>query len=546
MNTMRVGVYVLSAILACCGVVFGQVAPDQTQASTPPDATQSQPNSATAPVTPLQQRDQQVRQVDPLDQGSGESRERVKGDRDAEKQRSRDQTPTPGSIAASEQKTTSQQQGPEVVEDEDAPVQEYSGPAVLSRSYSINRPLIPQQLKWEESLGISSVYDSGISRQVEADGSLGPASTLIGAMANWSLRGRHYFKQDLISVTYSGNYSQYSGIGGYNGLNQSMSVDYEHALSRRLTLNLSGSGSILAQNYSLENQPVGPQTIANINLASSPNIQIYDNGAKQFSSAADVTWQKSIRLSFSGGVSWFGIARDSPALLGVTGEQLRGDMNYRLTRKLTVGSYYSFSHYLYPHGVGNSDTSTFGAIVSYAINRTTQVRFRGGLSLVDSLGEQTVVINPAIAALLGVSTGIIDSTQTYRASDFSAQFVRDFHGGATASVAYARGISPGNGVYQTSQQESISGTMSTRLFRSYSFQAAIGRDTLGSIAQNLGKYKSEYGRIELRRTYRKGIGLNLSAEYRYFDVAQIGYLRNQLRITTGVGWTSGTGRLWPF
>jgi hypothetical protein len=540
---MRVGVYVLPAILACCGVIFGQqAAPDQAQTQTQPADAQTQPNS-TAPLTPLQQRDQQVRQVDPLDQ---DTKEKAKADRDAEKRRSQDQTPTPGSIAASEQNSAPQQLGPEVVEDQNAPVQEYSGPAVLSRSYSINRQLVPQQLKWEESVGVSSVYDSGISREIEADGSLGPASTLTGAMVNWSVMGRHYFKRDSVSVSYAGNYSQYSGNGGFNGLNQSLSVDYEHVLSRRLTLNLSGSGSVLSQNYSLENQPVGPQTIANINLASSPNIQIFDDGAKQFSSAADLTWQKSSRLSFSGGASWFGIARNSPTLLGVTGEQLRGDVNYRLTRKLTIGSYYSFSHYLYPHGVGNSDTSTFGAIASYAINRTTQVRFRGGLSLVNSLGEQTVVINPAIAALLGVSTGIIDSTQTYRASDFSAQFVRDFHGGATASIAYARGISPGNGVYQTSQQESISGTISMRLFRSYSFQAAIGRDTLSSIAQNLGKYQSEYGRIELSRTYRKGIGLNLGAEYRYFDVAQFGYLRNQLRITTGVGWTSGTGRLWPF
>ena len=39
----------------------------------------------------------------------------------------------------------------------DEPVQEYTGPAVLSRSYSVTRPLIPQQLKWTETLGISTV-----------------------------------------------------------------------------------------------------------------------------------------------------------------------------------------------------------------------------------------------------------------------------------------------------------------------------------------------------------------------------------------------------
>jgi hypothetical protein len=539
---MRTGVYALLAVFACGGLIFAQVPAEPA----PQDATaQGQPDAGQSPLAPVEERDRQIRQVDPLDRDDKESRAQEKAAREAEKRRTEDQAATPGSIAASEQ-NSAPRQGPQVVEDENAPVQQYSGPAVLSRSYSIDRPLIPEQLKWQESAGLSAVYDSGVSREVNADGSLGPASTLTGAMATWSLAGRHYFRRDQVAVSYTGNWSQYSGAGGYSGTNQSISVDYEHVLSRRLTLNLVGSGSILSQNYSLENQPVGPGTIANINLASSPNIQIYDLGTKQFSSQADMTWQKTSRLSFSGGGSYFGIARNSPLLLGVTGQQARGDVNYRLTRQLTVGSYYSFSHYVYPHGVGNSDTNTFGLITSYAINRTMQFRFRGGLSRVYSLGEQTVEINPAIAALLGVSSGIIDSTQTYKTTDFSAQFVKDFRARATASLAYARGISPGNGVYQTSQQESISATLTVKVFRTYSFQAGLGRDTLQSIAQNLGRYQSEYARISLNRTYRRGIGVSLAAEYRYFDIANLGALRNQLRITSGVSWSPGTGRLWPF
>jgi len=539
---MRIAVCALLAISACGGFVFAQ---NPAEPPPPAETTPIQPDSGQSPLSPVDERDQQIRQVDPLDRDTEHSRDKDKADRDAEKRRTQEQTAIPGSIAASEQNSLPRS-GPQVIEDEETPVQEYSGPAVLSRSYSINQPLIPEQIKWQESVGLSAVYDTGITRQVSANGSLGPASTLTGALATWSLEGRHYFRRDEVHVSYSGNWSQYSGSGAFSGTNQSLSVGYEHVLSRRLMLNLSGTGSILSQNYVLENQPVGPETIANINLASSPNIQIYDTGMKQFTSAADLTWQKTSRLSFSGGVSYFGISRDSPQLLGVTGQQARGDVNYRLTRKLTVGSYYSFSHYLYPHGVGNSDINTFGLITSYAINRTMQFRFRGGLSNVYSLGEQTVQINPLIAALLGVNTGIIDSSQTYRTTDFSAQFVKDFRGRATASLAYARGISPGNGVYQTSQQESISGNLTTKVFRTYSLQVGLGRDTLESVAQNLGKYQSEYARISLNRTYRRGIGVSLGAEYRYFDVAGLGYLRNQLRITSGITWSPGTGRLWPF
>ena len=60
------------------------------------------------------------------------------------------------------------------------------------------------------------------------DGSPGAASTLAGAQVTWSLIGRHYFRHDEVGVSYTGNMSQFSGAGGYNGTNQSITVDYSH------------------------------------------------------------------------------------------------------------------------------------------------------------------------------------------------------------------------------------------------------------------------------------------------------------------------------
>jgi len=176
---------------------------------------------------------------------------------------------------------------------------------VLSRSYSVSRPLIPEQLKWTENVGVSAIYDSGVSRAITADGSLSNAS-LIGTLFTWGLSGRHYFRHDQIGVNYTGSYSQYAGGTAFTGSNNTVTVDYSHVLSRRLTLNVTGIGSILSQNYVLDNGTIGPETtVANINLSSSPNIQITDYGTKQFSTQIDVTFQQSARLSFDGGVSYF-------------------------------------------------------------------------------------------------------------------------------------------------------------------------------------------------------------------------------------------------
>lgn len=515
----------------------------QTTPPQPPDSGAQNSAQAAAPLTPAQQLDQQIREVDPLDRPD---------DKDAkakEKKRQQEEPPTPGSIAASERDAAARQLGPQVVTGDEAaeePVQEYTGPAVLSRSYSVSRPLIPQQLKWIESIGVNTVYDTGVTGGVNTNGSIS-SNNLLGTMLNWAFSGRRYFHRDQLGVKYAGNYYQYPGTGGYNGSNNTLTMDYEHVLTRRMSVNLAFTGTMYSQNYTLGNEYLGPETtVANINLASSPNIQITDEGAKQLSTQTDFVWQKSARLSFDLGGSFFAISRDDPALLGMTGEQARGDMNYRLTRKMTVGGYYSSSFYVYPHGFGNSHTNTFGGIYSYAITRTLQVRLRAGVSRVDSLGLQVIAVAPAIAALEGVGSGMIDVTSGYFTTDVSAQVVKDFRRGKTMSLSYAHGIAPGNGIFQTSVQESIALTFNMSFFRKNNLSAAFGRDTLDAVSQALGAYQSIYGRISFSRTLAGGVSGNFSATLRHFELAQYIGVRNQMLLSAGVSWGSQNGRLWPF
>ena len=192
---------------------------------------------------------------------------------------------------------------------------------------------------------------------------------LSGTSVTWSVAGRHYFGHDQIGFSYSGNFAQYSQNAGLSGANNSVAFNYGHYFSRRLSMNLGMSGLMLSQNYALNNPDVGPETtVANVNLGTSPNIQITDNGVKQVSLQGDFVWQQTMRLSFNGGASYFAVERDTPGLQGMTGSQANTDVNYRLTRQMTVGSYYSLSDYVYPHGFGTSTINTFGGIFSYAFS----------------------------------------------------------------------------------------------------------------------------------------------------------------------------------
>ncbi len=129
-------------------------APAETPAALPanqaPDATPPDRDKDLKPLTPEQQREEEIRQVDPLDRTTADkdARDKDKAAPDQKKNAQTD-TPLPGSIAASER--DAQRKGPRVSEGDatDEPVQEYTGPAVLSRSYSVNRPLIPEGVEME-------------------------------------------------------------------------------------------------------------------------------------------------------------------------------------------------------------------------------------------------------------------------------------------------------------------------------------------------------------------------------------------------------------
>jgi hypothetical protein len=252
-----------------------------------------------------------------------------------------------------------------------------------------------------------------------------------------------------------------------------------------------------------------------------------------------------MRLSFDGGASYFAVERDTPGLLGMTGRQAHTDVNYRLTRQMTVGAYYSVSDYIYPHGFGTSTINTFGGIFSYAFSRTWQLRLRGGASSIDSRGFQQIPVAPPIAALLGQSVGTIDVTSQTKTSDLSAQLVKDFGRTRTVNVAFAHGVAPGNGVYQTSTQESISAGFSAQFFHKYNFRAGLNYTTLSSITAALGAYKSDGATMSFSRGFGRGLTASLGVEYRHYDVSEFITLKNELRITSGISW-GRTGRMLPF
>jgi hypothetical protein len=506
--------------------------------------TPAPPSDSNSPLAPVQQRNDQANQYDPLAVDAESQKAREKARREADERVQKEQAPLPGSIADSETPAGRPSSTSAARNVTDQSSTEYAGPAVLTRDSTLGQTQLPKVLRWTEQFGVNTVFDTGLGQI----GPSGPASagTLTGTQLTWSFGGGHSFKRDQIGFATSGGLSYYPDSAFYSGSNHGASAFWSHVITRRISLKTTFSGQITSANSALSGFSAGPGSIANVNLAASPDIGIFDNGSKQGTLGSGLSWQLTNRLSAGLNGSYFGVIRDSPLLTGVSGESAGGDMSYRLTHKMTVGGAYSFNEYVYPHGLQASYVQSYNLIFSYALNRNTQLRFNGGVSRIETQGLQEVTLNPIIALILGQTSTVIDSYQAITSSNISAQVVHDFRRRGTLSLAYARGATPGNGLFQTSMAKNLNVSFSRKLFRTYTFSMSADRSQTAAIGIGAGLYATESARISLSRAAGHGTSVNFSVNYRHYDIATFASLRNQLTLSSGFSWGNANGRLWPF
>jgi hypothetical protein len=513
------------------------------------------------PLTPEQLHDREIDKFDPLkrdvDPTAKDSNPLIdRKQPDAVTSPKAKNAPLPGSVAADEASATSGSKKSldltSASDNSESSESVYSGPAVLSRAYTLARPLDSMPVKWVSTFGFNYAWDDG-----EVPGVVNGTGGFLAARSsslstNWSLSGRHSWKRDQIGISYSGNYSYYLSRDAFNnlsGMNNSLNLDYGRVLSRRMSFHVVESLQDLSQNYSLENPALEPgSNLANINISTSPSIQLLNNTIHQSSTQASMTYHQTARLSYDATASYFIIGQTEVGLTGMRGQQFGGDMNYRWTRKATVGAYYSFTNYEYSHNVSHSSSNSAGLIYSYALDRHTQLRTRLGATRIQSRAYETVALPPELAAILGVGDSIVNSSALGWTSDISVQLVRDFGKNRTASVAYAHGESPGNGLLLASVNETATAGFSTSLMRRrVPVSVGIVYSSLqSSLQSNIGFLRSQTAYFTTSRSVGHGVAATFRVDYTRYDVSGVALQQHDLRISVGFGWTPPIDRLVRF
>jgi hypothetical protein len=268
------------------------------------------------------------------------------------------------------------------------------------------------------------------------------------------------------------------------------------------------------------------------------NSLLFDNRMSYLQTVFNARYLVGRRTVAMVGGSYYTIHRQARALVGVNGYTLSGSIHHQLSRRLVVSAQYQHLHYDYPRAFGESDINFYVGQVQYRFLRSWEVGLGGGAFSVETQGVQTTALDPTLVALLGVGSV---QTAFYKTSvlpvamaSLSKQFRR-----SAFNVNFMTSVTPGNGVYLTSQQKSVGGSYSYSGISRVSFGVSAGLSKLQTIGQTLQDFNQITGGVNM--SYHVGKGVNLSAAYlrRFQDIENNPFQRNSTRVSFGIYFSPG-------
>jgi hypothetical protein len=361
---------------------------------------------------------------------------------------------------------------------------QYAGPAILARGQSPGA-MAPTQIDFRPYLSVTGTYDEGLNG-VSVDPTGAPVNdAAYGVSVNFGISGNHAWRHTRLGVNFATGFSHYSRQF-YDGINaQTFQISLFQQLTRHAALNFSNTAVLYGSNRST---PALPNTIDfDPSTTYIPTNDFFDNRTFSVSSTLGFTLQKSSRLSFSFAGDGFLTRRRSSALYGSKGIGGQGDVMYRLGRRTTVGAMYSYIHYKFTGVAGGTDLHSINAVYSRTLTRNTQFSAFGGITHYENLLVQTVAIDPAVAAVIGISSA---QRISYTVSTVPT-------GGGRLSWNVPRGVffanasssvTPGNGLFLTSTMVNVGVGYSYTGLRRWALSAGANYDRSTSLANVYGDY----------------------------------------------------------
>ena len=363
---------------------------------------------------------------------------------------------------------------------------QYGGPAILARGQSPTA-MSATQIDFRPYISLSGSYDSGLNGvAVDANGALVNDASY-GVSVSFGVSGFHSWKHTRVGLDYSGGFSHYSKTF-YDGISsQSLQLSISHQLSRHAMVSINTNAGLFGSNRTA---PSLPQTVEfDPTTTYLPTNDFFDNRTISLSSQGTLAIQRSTRLSLSVGGDGFLTRRRSTALYGVTGIGAHGDIQYRANRRSTVGVMYAYMHYSFTGIFSGTDSHTVSGTYSVTLSRSTQFSAFGGITKYETIFVQTVAIDPAIAALIGISSAQRVSYQSNYTPNIGLRLSKIVPRGAVF-VNAGHSLNPGNGLFLTSTSTNVGAGYNYTGLRRWSISTGANYNQSNSVGNVIGAYGS--------------------------------------------------------
>jgi hypothetical protein len=418
---------------------------------------------------------------------------------------------------------------------QDATQGEYQGPSVLSRGSLSTIGGQISQFGFRPFAGVGGIYDSGLTF-TSVDSSGKPTNIDdYGVQVQVGAGLHRSWRKTSLGLDYRGDFRHYARTSYFDGSDNMFALGLNRQLGRRWNLSLREAagtftrafGSLTGYGFYDPNQIVTPVN------------EFFDNRTTYASTAGDLTYQKSARLSFNAGADAFLVRRHAQGLLDVNGIAARGDMVYRYNRHGAVGADYRFMHVDYVNGFGTSDIHTAGINYSLRFSRRWEVALHVGMSRVETVGLTQVAIDPAIAIILGIKYG----AEVVRL----VNYVPDFYGRLTHSLrhgvfqfSYINRVNPGSAIFRLAQQNSAQAEYNYTGLRHWYLAARAGYNSMRTLTQAGGNYEGYTVGTGITRVLRRDIHAQFRFDLqRYEGGFENTIRRNRARITVGLIYSPG-------
>lgn len=206
--------------------------------------------------------------------------------------------------------------------------------------------------------------------------------------------------------------------------------------------------------------------------------------------------------------------------MGINTVLLSADVDYRLSSRARIGLDYSFNHFGYTP-FGSADVHGAAVDYSWRATRTVDLAFQIGMAHSGVLALTSLPTDPAVAAIIGIGTGIQVSDRVFNTPRVNARVTKRWRS-VSADLNYRRGISPGNGLVLTSREESITAGLEYSRANRWTASLQAGRATMEQLIST-SSYTSSYTGNTFGASVTRFIRRGLQAVAR-FDVRPVSYI----------------------